>query len=306
MRFCALRLIASAGIILLPFAAQAHDPPDVILNAAQFPDGNSPIMDGDPSDWAPIPDGYAVFGPQLYPVGSSSGEGRHSEFFSQGDIDASDMQIKFLAGWNESSNNFFWYSEVFDDIHITRRQDASKFFWDDSVEYQFNYNHEAAEDQNQGDMVTSVDYNYAMPPVDGAWEFYRPLRNLPWLVSGSKWIEVGWGFDGEEFGTSTYYYEFKITPIASMPLSEDALESQVVEGDLEEGMIVHWGSMVNDVDETDGSYENRETQWSMAASGGNASDVTDVLLAPMDPSIEWGEPSTSVEARSWGRIKSQF
>ena len=86
------------------------------------------------------------------------------------------MQIKFLAGWNEGSNNFFWYSEVFDDIHITRRQDASKFFWDDSVEYQFNYNHEAAEDQNQGDMVTSVDYNYAMPPVDGAWEFYRPLR----------------------------------------------------------------------------------------------------------------------------------
>ena len=44
----------------------------------------------------------------------------------------------------------------------------------------------------------------------------------------------------------------------------------------------------------------------MAASGGNASDVTDVLLAPMDPSIEWGEASTAVEARSWGRIKSQF
>jgi hypothetical protein len=306
MRGSCLRLIIAAGIIAMPFAVQAHDPPDLILPAVQFPDGNTPIMDGNVDDWAPVPEQYAVFGEALYPVGKATTEGRAQEFSSQGEIDASDMALKYLAGWNESGNNVYWYTEVFDDLHISRRQDPSKFFWDDSVEYQFNYNHEATEDQNQGDLVTSVDYNYALPPVDGAFEYYRPLKNLPWLVHGSRWIELGWSFTGDAFGTSTYFYEFRIAPIQSMPMSEDATESQVVEGDLSEGQIVHWGSMVNDVDETDGSFENREAQWSMAASGGNAADVTDLLLAPMDPSIVWGPVRSAVEATSWGRIKAQF
>ena len=76
--------------------------------------------------------------------------------------------------------------------------------------------------------------------------------------------------------------------------------------DLQEGGIYHWGNMVNDVDETDGSFENREAQWSTAANGGNARALTDVLLAPLDPGITWPEGSTAVEAQSWGRIKAQF
>jgi len=307
LRSCTFLLVA-VSLIAMPFAATAHDPPDLIIPSVQFPDGNAPIIDGNTDDWAPVPrEQYGVVGETLFPVGSTTGEGRACEFCEFGGINPSDMQILHLTGWNDSNNSFYWLTEVFDDIHVTRRNDPGKFFWDDSIEYQFNFAHESAEEHNQNDIVTSVDYNYALPPVDGAYEFYRPLRNLPWLVNGSKWIELAWTFDGEEFdGPSTYFYEFRITPIESMPNSEEATEDQVVEGDLQEGGIYHWGNMVNDVDETDGSFENREAQWSTAANGGNARALTDVLLAPLDPGITWPEGSTAIEAQSWGRIKAQF
>jgi hypothetical protein len=311
MRRTLLRLVAVAGILAVPFAVQAHDPPDLILPAVQFPDGNTPIIDGNLDDWAPVPpEQYGVFTEQMCPVGSSSQEGGPNEDAICGGLDPSDMAFTHMTGWNESGNWFYWTSEVFDDVKVARRQDPGRFYWDDSIEYQLNYRHEALEDFNGGEggtIVTSVDYNYGIPPVDGAYEFYRPLRNLPWLVNGTQWVTLGWTWDGEFVdGAGTYFYEFRVRPIAEMPLSEDATEDQVVIGDLSEGQIVHWGQMVNDADEGDGSTNFRKAQWSLAPSGGNAAAVTDVLLAPMDPGITWGPPRTAVEATSWGRIKAQF
>lgn len=307
MRIASLPLAVAAAVMLsLPFAATAHDPPDLILPAVQFPDANQPVMDGNVDDWAMIPpDQYGLFTEDMCPVGGDA-----IADASCGDADPSDMAFRQMTGWNDSDNYFYWLTEIYDDVKVARRQDPGKFFWDDSYEYQFNFRHEALENHNGGEggtIVTTVDYNYGIPPVDGAWEFYRPLRNLPWLVSGSKWITVGWGYEGEFVdGPSTYFMEFRITPIAEMPRSEDTTEDQVIVGDLVEGQIVHWGSMHNDADEGDGSAAFRDALWSQALSGGNAAAVTDILLAPMDPSIEWGDAGTAVEADSWGRIKAQF
>jgi len=299
-----LTVVAAVGMLLVPLAATAHDPPDLILPAVQFPDTHRPVMDGNLDDWAMVPpDQYGLFTEDMCPVGGDAiGDA------GCGDADPSDMAFRQMTGWNESSNYFYWLSEIFDDVKVARRQDPGRFYWDDSYEYQFNFRHEALENHNGGEggtIVTTVDYNYGIPPVDGAWEFYRPLRNLPWLVSGSKWITVGWSMSGELVDNTTYM-EFQITPIAEMPKSEDTTPDQVIEGDLSEGQIVHWGSMHNDADTGDGSMAFRDQLWSQALAGGNAAAVTDILLAPMDPSIEWGPPTTSVEATSWGRIKSQF
>ena len=48
-------------------------------------------------------------------------------------------------------------------------------------------------------------------------------------------ITFGWGYDGEQFGESTYYYELAITPIISMPNDESATPEQAVIFDLAEG-----------------------------------------------------------------------
>ena len=286
--------------------AQAHDPPDLLLLAVQFPDTNVPVIDGFDDDWSAIPvDQYGIFAETTYPVGAATSEGRALEFASQGEIDPSDMNFRHLLGWSDSQNMFYITTSVYDDLHVTNRQDPGRFFWDDSYEMGLNADHTAIDDQNQGDVVNGFYYKYALPPKDGAFEFFRPNVNLPWLVNGTRYVEIAWSFTGEEFGESTYIYELRILPIAQMPLSDEATEDQVVVWDLVEGQIIHWGNMVTDVDVLTGDADYREGQWSTSPGGAAGRPVSDVFLSPIDPGIEWPE-ATAVEAESWGRIKAQY
>ena len=88
-----------------------------------------------------------------------------------------------------------------------------------------------------------------MPPVEGAYQFYRPVSALEWLVDGSEWVDFGWGYDGEQFGESTYYYELAITPIIALPNDASATPDQAVVFDLEEDEIIHTSVTVGDFDE---------------------------------------------------------
>ena len=36
---------------------------------------------------------------------------------------------------------------------------------------------------------------WAVPPVEGAYQFYRPVRALEWFVDGSDFITFGWSYD---------------------------------------------------------------------------------------------------------------
>ena len=89
-----------------------------------------------------------------------------------------------------------------------------------------------------------------------------------------------------------------------MPKSEEATEDQVEIHDLTEGSIVHFTLTINEVDGGEGEGDNRIGQWS-TQSIGCCRALNDLLLTPADPNIDWGA-ATSVEASSWGRIKSQF
>ena len=124
------------------------------------------------------------------------------------------------------------------------------------------------------------------------------------MTSGSQWVEIAASFTGEEFGESTYTYELRILPIERMPRSDEATEDQVEIHDLTEGGVIHVTATVNDVDGGDGDGDNRIGMWSTNPIS-CCHAAQDLLLTPMDPNIDWGA-ATSVEASSWGRIKSQF
>ena len=89
-----------------------------------------------------------------------------------------------------------------------------------------------------------------------------PILNLPWMTSGSQWIEIASTFEGEEFGESTYTYELRILPIERMPRSDEATEDQVEIHDLTEGGVIHVTATVNDVDGGAGDGDNRIGMWS--------------------------------------------
>ena len=157
-----LFLVLGIGIASI---AQAHDPPDLLLLAVQFPDTNVPVIDGFDDDWSAIPvDQYGIFAETTYPVGASTREGRALEFASQGEIDPSDMNFRHLIGWSDSQNMFYVTTSVYDNLHVTNRQDPGRFYWDDSYEMGLNADHTNIDDQNSGDIANGFYYKYALPP----------------------------------------------------------------------------------------------------------------------------------------------
>ena len=143
-----------------------------------------------------------------------------------------------------------------------------------------------------------------MPPVEGAYQFYRPVSALEWLVDGSDWVDFGWSYDGEQFGESTYYYELAITPIIALPNDASATPEQAVVFDLAENEIIHTSVTVGDFDEacTECARESYQGFWTMSPES-CCTGTNDVVLAEMEPSLAEME-ETAVEDVSWGQIKS--
>jgi hypothetical protein len=295
------RLILSASLVIA-VAAGAHSPPGELFFAAQFPDNLVPTMDGNLSDWDIVPlDPYTIRSDRLYsPVADIQPVGR-------GELDASDMVIRHLVGWNDNSNKIYVASEVFDNIHNTDREDAARFNHDDAWEIEVNPDHTPTEDHNPEGLATNFSYKWAVPPVEGQYQFYRPNAALSWLVDGSSWVDFGWGFTGDQFGESTYFYELAVTPIEVMPRSNDTTEDQAVVHDLEEEEIIHISMTVGDIDEaTSGDFVLTSYQgfWTLTPES-CCTATNDFVMAPVEPSIA-ALSETAVEEVTWGQIKAGF
>jgi len=218
-----LTKLGLATVLVLGVAgmAGAHSPAGELYFAAQFPDSIVPTMDGDLSDWDIVPiDPYTILNDRLYsPVADIQPVGR-------GEIDVSDINIRHLLGWNENYNKLYFMSEVYDNVHNADRENPSAFWQDDAWEVEVNVDHTPTEEHNMsGEPVNNFSYKWAVPPVEGSYQYYRPQASLTWLLDGTEWVDFGWDFTGEKFGESTYYYELAITPILSMP-NDDASEQE--------------------------------------------------------------------------------
>lgn len=296
------RLILSASLVIA-VAVSAHNPPGELFFAAQFPDNLVPNMDGNLADWDIVPiDPYTIRNDRLYsPVAEIQPVGR-------GEIDASDMNIRHVVGWNDNSNKIYIMSEVFDNIHNTDRQDAARFNHDDAWEVEVNPDHTPTEEHNQPEQpANNFSYKWAVPPVEGQYQFYRPNASLSWLVDGSKWVDFGWGFSGDQFGESTYRYELAVTPIESMPRDNATPESSAVEHNLEEEEIIHLSITVGDIDEpTTGDFvlESYQGFWTLSPES-CCTGTNDFVMAPVEPSIA-ELSATAVEEVTWGQIKAGF
>ena len=287
------RLILSASLVIA-VAVSAHNPPGELFFAAQFPDNLVPTMDGNLADWDIVPiDPYTIRNDRLYsPVAEIQPVGR-------GEIDASDMNIRHVFGWNDNLNKIYVMSEVFDNIHNNDRQDAARFNHDDAWELEVNADHTPTEEHNVTDEpANNFSYKWAVPPVEGQYQFYRPNASLSWLLDGSKWVDFGWGFSGDQFGESTYFYELAVTPIWGLP-RENATPENTEFMDLEENDVVHLSIAMGDLE----SGDEYQGFWTLTAEGSNTS-VTDFIATPPDPAL--GEPTTAVEGTTWGAIKAGF
>ena len=297
-----LTKLGLGAVLVMGLSSMAfgHAPPGELYFAVQFPDGLTPPMDGDLSDWDVVPiDPYTIRNDRLYsPVADIQPVGR-------GEIDVSDINIRHLIGWNESANQLYFASEVFDNVHNADRENPSAFWQDDAWEVEVNPDHTPTEEHNlEGEPANNFSYKWAVPPVEGSYQYYRPVSALEWLVDGTEWVNFGWGFDGEQFGESTYYYELAITPITSLPNDASATADQAVVFDLEENEIIHASLVVGDFDEpcTECELTSYQGFWTMSPEM-CCTATNDLVLAELEPSLEGAAP-TAVEDVSWGQIKA--
>ena len=288
--------LAAALITAMSSMAFGHAPPGELYFAVQFPDNLVPTMDGDLSDWDVVPiDPYTIRNDRLYsPVAEIQPVGR-------GEIDVSDINIRHIMGWNDNANKLYVMSEVFDNIHNADRENPSAFWQDDAWEVEVNPDHTPTEEHNlEGEPANNFSYKWAVPPVEGSYQYYRPVSALEWLVDGSEWVNF------EQFGESTYYYELAITPITSLPNDASATPDQAVVFDLGENEIIHTSITVGDFDEpcTECVLESYQGFWTMSPEM-CCTGTNDVVLAEMEPSLA-SAASTAVESVSWGQIKAAY
>ena len=299
-----LTKLGVAGVLVLSLAgsAFAHAPPGELFFAVQFPDNLVPTMDGNLTDWDIVPiDPYTIRSDRLYsPVADIQPVGR-------GELDASDIVIRHLIGWNDAGNKLYFMSEVFDDVHNADRENPSAFWQDDAWEIELNPDHTPTEEHNlEEEPANNFSYKFAVPPVEGSYQYYRPVRSLEWLVDCTEWIDFGWGFSGEQFGESTYFYELAVSPIVSLPNSDSATAADAVVFDLVENEIIHASVTVGDFDEpcTECVLTSYQGFWTMSPES-CCTGTNDLVLAELEPSLE-ALSGTAVEATTWGQIKAGF
>ena len=279
-----------------------------VFLAVQFPDSHVPNIDGFDDDWSAVPlDVYAIPSSRLFSVHGFAGDD-----VPRGGMDPASMQIRHILGWNDSRNEIYVTTRIFDNKHTITRQDLGSYWWDDSIEIEFNPRHDYL--PKPEDVVTHHKYSFAFPPLNGnfgpalqtAAVSSADVENPTLLSNGSRWYYCTYSFEGEEYGESTYIYEFRTIAIDSYPkpTEENITEDQVIEHDLTAGEVIGFSIFVSDVDDSAGDADNRVGMWATTPTSCCHSSQ-DLLISPMDDTIDWGE-ATAVEAQSWGRIKHQY
>ncbi len=294
-------ITAAAGLILaMSASSEAHFAEGVQFFAVQFPDEAIPTVDGDLSDWAIVPATYAYGNDVMLDARGLTPEG-----WTHADWDPTDFNMRHFIGWNDSEDEIYAATSVFDDEH--NRDQNNHWSEDDDWEITIDPLHQSLEEQRDGVDMGMIQYATYVPPLDGAWNEanMRPeITQLDWYASGTQFYEVAWTWDGAELGESTYYYEGRFKAIQDIPV-DSPQPGDVVFASLDEDQIIHLDITMIDNDGPENSYRTPGCcgYWSTVADCCEAQN--DWVLTQLDDEL-LDNIMTAVEIDSWGRIKSQF
>lgn len=107
-------LLALMLLICMP-QAWALERPGVTFKVFQFPPDEIPRIDGDDSDWAMVPDSYAIGLDQLVDTEAPGGHGTHR--------DPKDLDVKVKVGWVKGLNRLYVLYEAYDNYWDFSRLD---------------------------------------------------------------------------------------------------------------------------------------------------------------------------------------
>ncbi len=239
--------------LALAFAATqafALSRPDVEFKIFQFPTDQIPRIDGDPSDWAIVPDSYTYGDDQINDTEDGNGV-----------PDPKDLDIKVTVGWVKGENRLYFLYEAYDDFWDFARYNPGGYS-NDIFEIAVDGDLSGTPFINSDQIKNPIDnyMNYAGRHAQNYHIFTPPVRNSWVLVWGSNpWA----GYFPQS--NHAYNYSFKpgesgklilecyITPYDYAP---NAGPKYSVETQLEEGNLIglSWSILDFDGGKRDGHY----------------------------------------------------
>lgn len=288
------RLLLLAGAVLAATTSWAHLPVGTVFPAVQFPDGKAPTIDGNVIDWDVVPQAYWITHEQLTETVIGVGTA----------FDAQDMALRAIVGWNATANKLYIMEDRFDDaIWVTTGWEPMEFEFDaDHSGGMFNVwpdvTDQEQKDRLHGAQAQDYGFNQGGPGLN-AW------HKAQWHYS-QPWGQFAKTQTAPEGGEGRFRAEYMVTGWDD--LDWHGPETSVIHT-LAENQIVGLNLTIIDDDDPSAEAPGYEGYWVLSGATDSYFQgdlLSDFLLAPIDPDIDWGAQQTAVEAASWGRIKSTF
>tara|TARA_Y100000588_G_scaffold388926_1_gene490328 strand:- start:1631 stop:2584 length:954 start_codon:yes stop_codon:yes gene_type:complete len=287
--------------LILEGVAWGHFPEGQVYQAFHFPDQHTPVIDGNLGDWGGGVQSYAISTEAFTDLVS----GADTEF------DAADFSVSLMIGWNKSLNKLYIAAQVVDDIHQIDRPAgtaATQIFLDDDMEIFVDADHSGGQYANFADLsledqlrLNGTEANHfiiAAPPPDE--DFFVNFSAAAWYaLPDGPHSRAAYAIQSTLGGSTTMNYELMLTPYDRVDVGADFLSKEHV---LVEDEILGFNVEFNDFDNFSQLFDAK-----FSLSGGqNAFQLSERfadlrLMAPEDVF----QP-TSVQYKSWGRIKASF
>ena len=290
MKKCLISLVALSFVVGFVGMAAGVDIGEMQY-VFQFPDGMTPTIDGDISDWDIVPELYWI----------------HEENMVQDEgieFDPSDHNMKFAWGWNDTENRIYFATWIYDDsymesgeyfsiyvdashsklgpdaIYVTSPdEEKERWFWALANKYYFLRPEKG---------TTMYSYN----TTDPDWDCMPPYGD-----HGLQFLDGALGSNGP----STVTAEMMVTPWEDLnsqsgeTAAESLPKSKILDLTENELIGIELAKSDTDVDE-DRDYR---TVFAAGYYADNAGLWGDWLLSPLEEGL-------AVESATWGRIKSSF
>ena len=254
-------------------------PPSHIFKVFQFPADKIPRIDGDPSDWAMVPESYSIGIDQMH-----DDEHKHTK------PDPKDLDVHVKVGWVKGLNRLYFLYEAYDN------------YWDFADPGLHNDTFEIVVDGDRsgGPLIPQFRNN----PDQDTWDAHFSMHgvqaqnyHIMTPAEGKDWA-LAWGcqpwdkelpyanhaqiYSFRPGESGKYVLEFYITPFdyASCDGPQRAVESQLYENKI---IGLSWAVIDYDGNQKNNGFWNLSPEHTMY---GNASFLNEFRLMPLEPQFQ--------------------
>ena len=290
------RVLASSLGMLIASSALALDRPEITFKVFQFPQDKIPRVDGDASDWAMVPESYAIGSDQLI-----DSDHKHAA------PDPKNLDVQVRVGWVKGLNRLYFLYEAYDN------------YWDFSRPNLRNDTFELVVDGDaSGGPLVDIGHSDLwkpdivgkarsvvdprIDPYEAHWSFhgvhaqnyhiFTPAVGKDWCLAwdSATWIKefpyanAATSFNFKPGEAGKLVLEFWITPY---DYAGPEGPQRAVESLLFENKIIGLGWVVIDYDDV--TSDVKDGFWTLSrhyTMFGNASELPAFRLMPLEPNLQ--------------------